>query len=137
GVVGMVGDVRSLGAAVPAPPAVYASFEQAPRPPIPGRNMTFVVRVPGNPADAVASVRAAVASIDSGLPLANVRPMAEIVAASAGQPRFTTIVMSFFTVVALLLAALGLYGILAYAVGQRTRQIDVRLAVCASSLRIF
>ena len=74
-IVGVVGDVRSRGASEPAPPAVYVPFVQAPRPPYEGRAMTFVVRTPGNPSAVVASVRAAVASIDAGLPLANVRPM--------------------------------------------------------------
>jgi putative ABC transport system permease protein len=136
-IVGVAGDVRSMGASTPAPPAVYVAFEQAPRPPYQGRTMTFIVRGTGNPAALVASARAAVASVDVGLPLANVRPMSEVVSAAAGQPRFTTLVMSFFAGVAFFLAALGLYGILAYTVEQRTREIGVRVALGASKREIF
>ena len=99
--------------------------------------MTFVVRVPGNPGAATASARAAVASIDAGLPLANVRPMSDVVFAAAGQPRFTTLVMSFFAGVAFFLGALGLYGILAYSVEQRIREIGVRVALGAGRREIF
>ena len=63
--------------------------------------------------------------------------MSEVVSAAAGQPRFTTLVMSFFAGVAFFLAALGLYGILAYAVEQRTREIGVRVALGASHREIF
>lgn len=136
-IVGIVGDVRSMGASEPAPPAVYVPLEQAPRLPYPGRAMTFVVRVPGDPAAIVGSARAAVASVDAGLPLANVRPMSEVVSAAAGQPRFTTLVMSFFAGIAFFLAALGLYGILAHAVEQRTREIGVRVALGAGKHEIF
>jgi putative ABC transport system permease protein len=136
-IVGIVGDVRSMGASEPAPPAVYVPLDQAPRPPYEGRTMTFIVRVPGNPAAVVASARAAVASIDDGLPLENVRPMSEVISATAVQPRFTTLVMSFFAGVAFFLAALGLYGILAYTVEQRTREIGVRVALGADKRTIF
>jgi putative ABC transport system permease protein len=136
-IVGIVGDVRSMGASQPAPPNVYVPFAQAPRPPYEGRMMTFIVRVPGSPAAVVALARAAVASIDAELPLANVRPMSEVVSAAAGQPRFTTLVMSFFAGVAFFLAALGLYGILAYGVEQRIREIGIRVALGAGNREIF
>jgi putative ABC transport system permease protein len=136
-IVGIVGDVRSIGPSEPAPPAVYVPLAQAPRPPLEGRAMTFVVRAPGNPAALSASARAAVATIDAGLPLADVRPMTEIVSAASGQPRFTTLVMSFFASIAFFLAALGLYGILAYSVEQRVREIGVRVALGADKREIF
>jgi predicted permease len=136
-IVGIVGDVRSIGASEPAPPAVYVPLGQAPRPSYEGRTMTYLVRVPGNPAAVAASARAAVASIDAGLPLANVRPMSDVVSAAAGQPRFTTLVMSFFAGVAFFLGALGLYGILAYSVEQRIREIGVRVALGADKREIL
>ena len=136
-IVGIVGDVRSMGASEPAPPAVYVPLAQAPRPPYEGRAMTFIVRTSGNPTAITASARSAVASVDAGLPLASVRPMSEIVSAASGQPRFTTLVMSFFAIVAFFLAALGLYGILAYSVEQRVREIGVRVALGANKREIF
>ena len=136
-IVGVVGDVRSLGPSMPAPPAVYVPFEQAPRPPYEGRTMSFMVRVPGNPTAIVASARAAVAAVDVGLPLANVRPMTEVVSGTARQPRFTTLVMSLFAGVAFALAGLGLFGVLAYTVEQRRREIGVRVALGADKREIF
>jgi putative ABC transport system permease protein len=137
-IVGIVSDVRSMGASEPAPPAIYVPHAQAPRPPFyEGRSMTFVVRTAGDPAAAAPSARAAVASIDPGLPLANVRPMLEVVSAAGAQPRFTTVVMSSFAGAAFLLAGLGLYGILAYSVEQRIREMGVRIALGAGRPEIF
>jgi putative ABC transport system permease protein len=137
-IVGVVGDVRSMGASTPAPAAIYVPFAQAPRLLLyDGRTMTFVVRAAGALAAIVASTRRAVADIDAGLPLADVRPMAEVVADTTGQPRFTTLVMSFFAGLAFLLAGLGLYGILALAVEQRIREIGVRVALGAGRREIF
>jgi putative ABC transport system permease protein len=98
--------------------------------------MTFVVRARGNPNDAVASLRAAVAAIDPSLPFANVRLMSDVTASAIGQPRFTTLVMSFFASVSFFLAALGLYGILAYSVEQRMREIGVHIALGARNREI-
>jgi len=136
-IVGIVGDVHSISPTEPAPPTVYVPLAQAPRPPYDGRAMTFIVRTSGDPAALTASARAAAASIDAGLPLANVRPMSEIVSEASGQPRFTTLVMSFFAIIAFFLAALGLYGILAYSVEQRVREIGVRVALGANRGEIF
>ncbi len=136
-IVGIVRDVRSIGVTEPAPPVIYVPLAQAPRPPYEGRSMTFIVRVPGNPTAITASARAAVAAIDSGLPLAEVQPMSKIVSEASGQPRFTTLVMSFFASIAFFLAALGLYGILAYSVEQRVREIGVRVVLGADKREIF
>src|SRR5262245_47732998 len=135
-IVGIVGDVRSQGAGRPAPPAVYVPLAQS-WTDAAGRFSTFVIRTRGNPVDIAASARAAVASIDPGLPLADLRPLSEVVSAAIGQPRFTALVMSFFAIIAFFLAALGLYGILAYSVEQRVREIGVRVALGADKREIF
>jgi putative ABC transport system permease protein len=126
-----------MGASTPAPAAIYVPFARAPRPGYEGRAMTFVVRAANDPLAIAASVRTAVADIAAGLPLANVRPMTEVVADTTGQSRFTTLVMSFFASVAFLLAGLGLYGILALLVEQRIREIGVRVALGAGRREIF
>jgi predicted permease len=132
-IVGVVGDIRSLGPGEPAPPAVYLPLAQSgPPPAMLGRSMQFVIRTSGNPTDFARSARAAVASVDPELPLVDLRPMAEVASAASGQPRFTALVMSVFAGVAFLLAALGLYGILAHSVEQRIREIAVRVALGAS-----
>ncbi|MBO0860504.1 MAG: ABC transporter permease [Chloracidobacterium sp.] len=137
-IVGIVGDVRSHGAGEPAPPAVYVPLAQSwTLPAYMGRFSTFVIRTRGNPVDIATSARADVASIDAGLPLADLRPLSEVVSAAIGQPRFTALVMSFFAVIAFFLAALGLYGILAYSVEQRVREIGVRVALGADKREIF
>jgi len=132
-IVGIVQDVRSMGANAPAPPAVYAPYEQVSRLSYDQRSMTFAIRSRGNPLDAAAAARAAVASVDSGLPIANMRPMAAIAREAIGESRFATIVMSFFATLACFLATLGLYGILAYTVEHRVREIGVRIALGADA----
>jgi putative ABC transport system permease protein len=137
-IVGIVGDIRSLGPGEPAPPAVYLPLAQSgPPPAMLGRVMQFVIRTSGNPTDLAVSARGAVASVDPALPLVGLRPMSEVASAASGQPRFTTLVMSVFAGMAFFLAALGLYGILAYSVEQRTHEIGVRVALGASRGRIL
>jgi putative ABC transport system permease protein len=137
-IVGIVGDIRSMGPGVPAPPAVYLPLAQSGPPPATlGRIMRFVVRAQGKPTDIAASARTAVASVDPGLPLSELRPMTEVVSQASGQSRFTTLVMSFFAIVAFLLAGLGLYGTLAFSVERRVREIGVRVALGASSGEVF
>jgi predicted permease len=135
-IVGVVGDVRSMGAGSPAPPAIYVPHAQAPRPAYEGRAMTFVVRAAGDLPALATTLRTAVAEVAAGLPMANVRPMADVVADTMGQPRFTMLVMSFFAGVAFFLAGLGLYGILALLVEQRVREIGVRVALGADKREI-
>jgi putative ABC transport system permease protein len=136
-IIGVVGDVRSLGRHAPAPPAVYVPYAQAPRPSYEGRTMSFVIRADGDASQLVAAIRAKVAEIDPALALADVQPMSAVVATAGGQARFTTIVVTFFACSAFLLAALGLYGTVAYAVEQRMPEIGIRIALGANSPEIY
>ena len=136
-IVGVVADIRSLGLDRPAPPAIYAPLAQSPRPQYQGRGMTVILRNDTDLAGLVQPARHAVAALDPTLPLADVLPMTTVVERSAGRSRFAALLMSLFGLSALMLGALGIYGLLGYVVERRRAEIGVRFALGATRAGVY
>jgi putative ABC transport system permease protein len=131
-IVGIVGNINHSALSDPQQPQMFVPYAQYSKPTI-----SIVVRATADPTNLAAALQAQVSSIDKDESLSAVRSMDDVLEASVSQPRFSSQLIAIFAALTLLLAAVGLYGLMAYSVTQRTNEIGIRIALGASRENIL
>lgn len=131
-IVGVIGDIRQLGLDSTVKPEVYFPYLQ-----VASHEMSLVVRTLPEPLSLTAAVKNQIQLIDKNLPIDETKTMQQLLAESVSGRRFNMLLLTIFAVVALILAMVGIYGVMSYTVAQRTHEIGIRVAIGAQSRDVF
>ncbi len=130
-VVGIVGQVHHYGLEKQAEPTIYAAFEQ-----MPDKAMALAVRTTMDTQAVVKAVKQAVWSVDPGQPVFQIRAMGDYISLAETAPRISTVLLLVFAGISILLAALGIHGVVSYGVAERTREFGIRMALGSSPAQV-